>query len=338
MKNYYFLFVFCFILNTELLLGQTISNEGLIAHHTFIWPEQGSSEFIDLSGNGNSILSNDINPTNCPPENDRNENPSSYSVGASCGLSINSDYNSPSFENLSKFSCSFWVMYPNVGLSYNNSPIIQFVDENKISYEIRTKDADVILRSSNDQLLLGDINSSYPFPEQGWLHIAFSINEETETLRLYINGELKVEEQIFLFDIENPKVLLGNTYQPGLPSGPFCYDDFLILGRILDADEVEALYNNATPISTSLENVFLDENKINIFPNPTQNNEITINTDGLNKIFDLTIIDSQGGIVKRINNFSNNTLTTNNLNQGLYTLLFSFDKFNISKRLTVISD
>jgi len=336
MKNSYVLLILCFILNTTLLYGQTISNDGLIAHHTFEPPEQGSSQFLDQSGNGNSVF---FDPNAfCPPELDRNLNPSSLSVGTSCYLSINDDYNSSSFENLSKFSCSFWVMNPSFPPVTHAGPVIQFADENKISYEVRIdENHKVILQSKNDQLLLGKLISSFSFPI-GWVNITFSIDQENQTLRLYINGQLKNEDNLFLFQMGNPKILFGRDIESGTAGSALCYDDVFVFNRILEAHEVEALYNNATPISTSLENVFLDKNQVNIFPNPTRNNEITIDTNGLNESFDLTIFDSQGRIVKRFNNFSNNTLTTENLNQGLYTLLFSFDKFNVSKRLTVFKD
>lgn len=332
-KNTYLVFL-CFLLNTGLIFAQTFPTEGLILHHTFEWPELGDLEFIDQSGNGNSIFINAID--NCPPESDRNENPLSQSVGSTCDLSLNSNYSSPSFENLSKFSCSFWVMKPDFSGPTANSTVIQFIDENKISYEVRIDtDLKVLLQSKNDQLLLGTLNSTFYFPVSQWIHIAFSVNQEDQILRLFINGELMQEVELFLFEMGNPKILFGKEIEPGLPINLLCYDDLFVFNRILDVDEVEALYNYTTPIATDLENTFLAKNRINIFPNPNSNNVLTINTNGINEPFDLTIIDGQGKIIKRINNFSNNTLAIDDLSQGIYTILFSFDKFNVSRRLSV---
>ena len=80
---------------------------------------------------------------------------------------------------------------------------------------------------------------------------------------------------------------------------------------------------------------FLSDNDVLIYPNPTTNQKITIQTtEAISKI---TLVAVNGQIINEINNpiFIDNTFDISNLSQGFYLLQISSDKGNLTKKIIV---
>lgn len=80
---------------------------------------------------------------------------------------------------------------------------------------------------------------------------------------------------------------------------------------------------------------FLSDNDVLIYPNPTTNQKITIQT--AETISKITLVAVNGQIINEINNpiFIDNTFDISNLSQGFYLLHISSDKGNLTKKIIV---
>lgn len=80
---------------------------------------------------------------------------------------------------------------------------------------------------------------------------------------------------------------------------------------------------------------FMDESKFSIYPNPTNNQQITVYSK--ENITKLTLININGQIIKEIENpiFIENTYQFTILPKGLFLLQITSDKGNLTKKLTV---
>lgn len=80
---------------------------------------------------------------------------------------------------------------------------------------------------------------------------------------------------------------------------------------------------------------FISDTAVQVYPNPTNSNEIEIATE--ESISKLTLINVNGQIVKEIVNpiFYQNTFKLNNLPQGFYFLQITAEKGNLTKKIIV---
>lgn len=80
---------------------------------------------------------------------------------------------------------------------------------------------------------------------------------------------------------------------------------------------------------------FLVDNDVVIYPNPTNNHKITIQTN--ESISKLTLVAINGQIINEINNpvFVDNRFDISNLSQGFYLLQMTSDKGNLTKKIIV---
>jgi hypothetical protein len=82
-------------------------------------------------------------------------------------------------------------------------------------------------------------------------------------------------------------------------------------------------------------NSFVLENSISIYPNPTNNHTITI--ESLNNLDEIQLITINGQILREIKNpvLQNKTFTIDNLQQGFYFLKISSNQQQIIKKILV---
>ena len=80
---------------------------------------------------------------------------------------------------------------------------------------------------------------------------------------------------------------------------------------------------------------FIADSAVQIYPNPTNNNEIEIASE--ESISKLTLINVNGQIVKEVSKpiFNQNTYKINNLPQGFYFLQITAEKGNLTKKIIV---
>lgn len=80
---------------------------------------------------------------------------------------------------------------------------------------------------------------------------------------------------------------------------------------------------------------FMDESKFSVYPNPANNQQVTVYSK--ENIAKLTLININGQIIKEIENpiFIENTYQFTNLPKGLFLLQITSDKGNSTKKLTV---
>ena len=80
---------------------------------------------------------------------------------------------------------------------------------------------------------------------------------------------------------------------------------------------------------------FLTDDAVNIYPNPTNGNQVSIQTNEI--ITKLALININGQIIKEINNptFVNQVYELANLPQGFFLLQLSSDKGNVTKKIIV---
>lgn len=80
---------------------------------------------------------------------------------------------------------------------------------------------------------------------------------------------------------------------------------------------------------------FLSDNDVLIYPNPTSNQKITIQTN--ESISKLTLVSINGQIINEINNpvFVDNMFDLSNLTKGFYLLQITSDKGNLTKKIIV---
>jgi len=80
---------------------------------------------------------------------------------------------------------------------------------------------------------------------------------------------------------------------------------------------------------------FISDSAVQVFPNPTNSNEIEISTEEI--ITKLTLVNINGQIIKEIVSpiFNQNTFKLNNLQQGFYFLQINTEKGSLTKKIIV---
>ena len=80
---------------------------------------------------------------------------------------------------------------------------------------------------------------------------------------------------------------------------------------------------------------FISDSAVQVFPNPTNSNEIEISTEEI--ITKLTLVNINGQIIKEIVSplFNQNTFKLNNLQQGFYFLQINAEKGSLTKKIIV---
>jgi endonuclease I len=80
---------------------------------------------------------------------------------------------------------------------------------------------------------------------------------------------------------------------------------------------------------------FISDTAVQVYPNPTNSNEIEISTEEI--IIKLTLVNINGQILKEIVNpvFNQNTYKLNNLPQGFYFLQINAEKGSLTKKIIV---
>lgn len=104
-------------------------------------------------------------------------------------------------------------------------------------------------------------------------------------------------------------------------------------------DTINFSYSSKTIYVSLPENIRYDDNKFMVYPNPAVN-QAAITVNGISQEAEISIMDIQGKIIKRIRNkpIDNNlylSIDVSNLNKGIYIINIRSEKYSQTKKLIV---
>jgi hypothetical protein len=174
----------------------------------------------------------------------------------------------------------------------------------------------------SSQYLVGSQNSPtfaqmfYTSTQTGdmWKHLVLMLSN---TIDLYIDGVLEQSiAKSFTTTYTADSVYIGKTGNSSAFALPFIgsIDDIRIYNRTLTNSEITQLFNEANPITTSVNETQMENKLISIYPNPTSS-ILNIEVKEQTQIY---IINLLGEVVKTEIVNGTSKLNISNLNAGIY--------------------
>jgi len=171
--------------------------------------------------------------------------------------------------------------------------------------------------------------------QSGWEHYVFVSSKTLNVMRIYKNG-IKIGEAFQNSPVKrhNRNLFIGGGHEENT-SGFFyngLIDDFRIFNEALSETQIAILYSDTTAcveIPTSINTT--QKNKIQIYPNPSNNGLFKINTNI--PIYEIKVMDLMG---KKV--FESNNLVEINLNfleKGIYFLTLKTKEDIITQKLII---
>lgn len=156
-----------------------------------------------------------------------------------------------------------------------------------------------------------------------------TVSTDTNMIQLFL--QWNAEDPVSLYE-DNRNTYhgnLSNTYAQG-NRNPFIDNPYLAT-VIWGGPAAE----NRWPTVFLSSQSFIADSAVQVYPNPTNSNEIEIATE--EKITKLSLVNINGQIVKEIVNpiFYQNTIKLNNLPQGFYFLQINAEKGSLTKKIIV---
>ena len=160
-------------------------------------------------------------------------------------------------------------------------------------------------------------NGNYDFPKNEWIHLA--LVRRAQIFELYLNGELQTNGTINAYP-PTSTFCLGSSpehIQAGYPSFLGKIDEVMLFQSALEPQDIQKVFQaNLTSNSSSQ----TKNNKIKLFPNPTNKENAFIISDS--RIKNIKIYNSLGQLVEEItaNNSLYVQLNTYKLPNGFYSI------------------
>ena len=188
-------------------------------------------------------------------------------------ISINTEDHAAPIENIGELSISFWIFrLENEVPQFCTSGCKRFfriIDDAGISYDLELNDNHRVVFTSreNGVDLTTSLVSTTPIFDHIWYHIGLSVDEATQTIKLYINGQVEDELEISSLQVpQNPSILIGEGAEDVESILSFCMDDLVFYRDILTNEQFEEQYQS---ISTSVQALNTDT-PLMVFPNPVK--------------------------------------------------------------------
>lgn len=292
---YLIITLFCFNVNSQINLEQ-----GLIAFYPF----NGNS--IDESPNNNN--GNVIGPTLV---DDRfNNSNSAYNFDGNDYIIVN---DSPSLR-LTNFSISLWC-------KFDNTSGLQLILDKHLgtgsldSYEIWFQSNKAWGTISNFSGFDNYVDTALTPQINTWYHIVYTFDDDNNTQALYIDSVLGSSigaNKSISYD--NEPLMIGASNDQQVPQYFFKgnIDDIKIYNRVINQDEITALYTETLSINE------LETTTFSLYPNPTSS-AIKINSKQL--IEEVIVYSLKGQIIykKPIQNTFHD-IDVSNISDGPYVL------------------
>jgi len=238
----------CFNLNSQVDL-----EDGLVAFYPF---NGNSTDESSKNNNGNIVGATLVN--------DRfNNDDSAYNFDGNDYIIVN---DSPSLRPIN-FSISLWCKFDNIsGLQLM---IDKHLGADELdSYEIWFQSNDVWGTISNFSGFDNFVDTPLNPTLDEWYHIVYIYDDENNTQALYVDSVLgSTENANKSISYDNEPLLIGASNDQQVPKFFFKgdLDDIRIYNRVINEDEITALYNETLSTDEFETNVF------SIYPNPSNN-------------------------------------------------------------------
>ena len=116
----------------------------------------------------------------------------------------------------------------------------------------------------------GQLYSSSLYPLNSWSFVCITLNADS-VLSIYLNNTLSGSMQVSLMPQNITRTLnyigKSNWSFDAYTDGKI--DDLRIYNRALNLAEIDSLFNEPNPMATGIEEARLNQNSINLYPNPT---------------------------------------------------------------------
>ncbi|MBD3291794.1 MAG: hypothetical protein GF393_02655, partial [Armatimonadia bacterium] len=151
-------------------------------------------------------------------------------------------YDAAGNVNFRRGTVAFWIRFDRpVGQVHHGIMSISAVSRTAMTYGLRGRYGRILVH--------GPWGGSYdfesdPWEADTWYHLTFAW-DETEGIRLYVNGERTRGEALTwqTEDLEPDKIILGTWSYWGGTEQPFALDELRIFSRMLTDDEVAAVFD-----------------------------------------------------------------------------------------------
>lgn len=151
-----------------------------------------------------------------------------------------------------------------------------------------------------------------------WVHVVgtYDRNASDSNIRVYVDGNLvKFEKANFALAYSDSSLRIGMAIPgPSLQYFKGKIDEVRIYGRALNQQEVTALFNNT---HTSIENVAIKSNKVEVFPNPA-NDKLFVSGEYKYETTKVVIFDLTGRKVLENSLDNSGVVAIDVLPSGLY--------------------
>lgn len=163
-----------------------------------------------------------------------------------------------------------------------------------------------------------------------WQH--YVLSSDYDSLRMYIDGIkqwsiYKGFNSTFTSDSIYIGVSGNTTYHGNLNGS---VDDIRVYNRVLSSLEIDSLFNEPNPVTTSKSDIVVANNSIGVYPNPT-NHQINFSVYTNVQLTNLT-----GQIIADSKNV--NTLDLSSQPAGIYFLTFTDDNGQVIQRSKIVKE
>lgn len=241
--------------------------------------------------------------------------------------------------NFSTSTIAFWFK------PYNVNPTEQLMLSNAATLtQINTTQIEIrILSNSKIHVFIGSaanppasfrvFTSNTSINISKWNHVSVQIINNCTQIKIYINGILDLDQSItgLTYSKCTNNMRLGTRFFP-TNEGPYYgkIDEVMIFNKALSDLEAKSIYSltNGIEHQSSIEN-------ISIYPNPS-NGEITIELPTIDEIFTVSVLNSEGKLIKEFVTDRNSSDLKLKLDIGIYLLNIRSETKNISKKVIFI--
>ncbi|MFN3343116.1 MAG: LamG-like jellyroll fold domain-containing protein [Flavobacteriales bacterium] len=163
------------------------------------------------------------------------------------------------------------------------------------------------------------INSTSTSNNGNWEHLVVMMDDDS--LKMYVNNTLEFSMfKGFTSTFTSDSIFIGGTGHDtytGYFNGNI--DDIRIYNRILNAQEVDGLYNEPNPATVGVGSIFALSASLNVFPNPASDLlKINLSDTGSVEVYSL-----DGRLIECVQALSNElSLPVHRYQSGVYTIRF----------------
>jgi hypothetical protein len=263
-------------------------------------------------------------------------------------------------SNLGKGSVSLWFKANHIPVDYGIAPIFYYGMKEKCDF-FDAANKGLIIELGHSPIHDGSerlyftiwkngctfpsfcYDSGSPIPEDKWHHLVVVVGEDYNTG--YLNGEEMVNRrynfgtasysQFFADAIAHERLWLGKGHWDGTTQYfKGTIDELRIYNKPLSEAEVRELFGSVSTTSSLSPN---EQNEnIRVYPNPSSDRLYYNITNSGKKVQNMKLIDAAGRIVIQNSEVSaRGTLNINKLPEGVYSVVFNFNKGRFQKKIVI---